>query len=34
MFWASVLINVFVFVALNAPGVVLSLAEVLGGSAR
>ena len=31
VFWASVLINVFVFVALNAPGVAQSLAEVLGG---
>lgn len=30
VFWTSVLINVFVFVALNAPGVVESLAEVLG----
>ena len=30
VFWVSVLINVFVFVALNAPGVVLSLAAVLG----
>lgn len=33
VFWASVLINVFVFVALNAPGVAQSLAEVLGGGA-
>lgn len=31
VFWVSVLINVFVFVALNAPGVAQSLAEVLGG---
>ncbi len=30
VFWASVLLNVFVFVALNAPGVAESLAEVLG----
>ena len=29
VFWASVLINVFVFVALNAPGVALSLADVV-----
>ena len=33
VFWASVLINVFVFVALNAPGVAQSLAEVLEGGA-
>lgn len=33
VFWASVLINVFVFVALNAPGVAQSLAEVLDGAA-
>ncbi len=33
VFWASVLINVFVFVALNAPGVAQSLVEVLGGTA-
>ena len=33
VFWASVLINVFVFVALNAPGVARSIAEVLGGGA-
>lgn len=29
VFWVSVLINVFVFVALNAPGVVEALAELL-----
>ena len=29
VFWASVLINVFVFVAINAPGVAQSLADVL-----
>ncbi|MEO8095978.1 MAG: DUF1294 domain-containing protein [Pseudolysinimonas sp.] len=29
VFWASVLINVFVFVALNAPGVVQSIADVI-----
>ena len=29
VFWASVLINVFVFVALNAPGVVRSIADLL-----
>jgi uncharacterized membrane protein YsdA (DUF1294 family)/cold shock CspA family protein len=33
VFWASVLINVFVFVTLNAPGVAQSLADVLGGRA-
>jgi uncharacterized membrane protein YsdA (DUF1294 family)/cold shock CspA family protein len=32
VFWASVLINVFVFVALNAPGVAQSLVDVLDGS--
>jgi uncharacterized membrane protein YsdA (DUF1294 family) len=31
VFWVSVLINVVVFVALNAPGVVRSIAEVLQG---
>jgi uncharacterized membrane protein YsdA (DUF1294 family)/cold shock CspA family protein len=31
VFWASVLINVFVFVAINAPGVARSLADVLEG---
>ena len=29
VFWASVLINVFVFVALNAPGVAQSIADVV-----
>ncbi len=29
VFWASVLVNVFVFVAVNAPGVAQSLADVL-----
>lgn len=29
VFWASVLINVFVFVALNAPGVAQAIADVL-----
>ena len=31
VFWTSVLVNVFVFVALNAPGVAQSLVDVLGG---
>jgi uncharacterized membrane protein YsdA (DUF1294 family)/cold shock CspA family protein len=30
VFWVSVLINVFVFVALNAPGVVQAFADLLG----
>lgn len=33
VFWVSVLINVFVFVALNAPGVAQSLIDVLDGTA-
>ncbi|MBX3195985.1 MAG: cold shock and DUF1294 domain-containing protein [Microbacteriaceae bacterium] len=31
VFWVSVLINVFVFVALNAPGVAQAVVDVLGG---
>lgn len=31
VFWASVLLNVFVFVALNAPGLAQSIAELLTG---
>ena len=32
VFWMSVLLNVFVFVALNAPGVAQSIAELLAGA--
>ena len=31
VFWASVLINVFVFVTLNAPGVARSIVDLIGG---
>jgi uncharacterized membrane protein YsdA (DUF1294 family) len=33
VFWVSILINVFVFVSLNAPGVAQSIADVLTGAA-
>jgi len=32
VFWMSVLLNVFVFVALNAPGVAQAIADLLAGS--
>ena len=33
VFWTSVLINVFVFVTINAPGVAQAIADLLGGNA-